>query len=515
MKLAAAYYRVSTKEQDLQRQIDKVRDYAVNNGFKIVAEFSDKASGTIPDREAFIKLQEWVQNNPDSTVIAAELDRLDRGSEGWAAINAVCLKYNVTLSPLNVPSTGEPTTDRLMRNILHEFAAYERAIIVTRMFGGRLSKLKHGVQIVGRMVPLGYDYQPQNEKQKIVVNEFEAGIVQEVFELYADKDYSLNKITRYLSEKKYKTKTGKDYWHPNTVKAMLCNEAYVGRMYFNKRKFKSRTQHKTIYRPREEWIELSIPPIIEKTLFERVQKLLKRPKHRPHNRKYDYLLTGIIECGKCGKRYNAFKAGNGYMFYRCSSRERRGNVDYCRQPVANANRLDPLIWQEVRNLVVNPDKSREMFLALKVVRSSNLKHFKEIEKNLTTQLTKTQDQINRAFDAYSGGIVDYELYATKNKELQRQKKAIEEKLAANRLDMKQSQVKNQKFNYRQFLKEHKQLAEVVDSLNFEGMQALVKKYVGKVVVKGRGKVTVEFMFHQEKNIRFKTGRGNAKNNGSP
>ena len=92
MKIAAAYYRVSTPEQTFDRQIDKVNQFAERNKLVIDAEFYDKASGADPDREQFLKLQEWVESHPGTVVIAAELDRISRGTEGWAAITSVCFK---------------------------------------------------------------------------------------------------------------------------------------------------------------------------------------------------------------------------------------------------------------------------------------------------------------------------------------------------------------------------------------------------------------------------------------
>ena len=53
---AAAYARISTGKQDLDVQLDEIRQFAVRKGWTLVATHSDVASGAREDRTDFRRL---------------------------------------------------------------------------------------------------------------------------------------------------------------------------------------------------------------------------------------------------------------------------------------------------------------------------------------------------------------------------------------------------------------------------------------------------------------------------
>jgi site-specific DNA recombinase len=408
VNIAAGYFRVSTDDQNFNRQVDAVRAYAAKNDYQLVAEFYDKESGANPDREQFLKLQEWVSQNPGTAVLAAELDRLSRGTEGWAAVTAACFKYNVKLMPLNIPHTGNVEADELMMDTLLAFAKYERRVITSRMYGGRIAKLRRGIQIWGSRVPYGYDYVPGNEVNKIVLNKEEAKVVRWIFDMYANKYYSLYEMVRQIHLKRVKTKWGKDIWQPITIKGMLKNTAYIGEIYFNKKKHKSRTQYKTVDKPREEWITIKVDPIIDKELFDKTQELLKRPRHQPTKLKWEYLLNRVIYCGVCGKRYNAYKAGNGYKYYRCSTRRCIGldgkRMD-CLNRVQRADQLDDYMWKWLVNLITSKKgkNTLDSVEKLEKARKGSITEFMREIEGYKKEQEATVNRREEAKEAFSNG----------------------------------------------------------------------------------------------------------------
>jgi DNA invertase Pin-like site-specific DNA recombinase len=88
MKIARIYLRVSTKEQELERQ-ERIIDEAKNAGYYIAKVYKEKASGARADRP---ELQQMISEIQDGDVIIAEkMDRISRLpiNEALALINSI------------------------------------------------------------------------------------------------------------------------------------------------------------------------------------------------------------------------------------------------------------------------------------------------------------------------------------------------------------------------------------------------------------------------------------------
>ena len=115
----------------------------------------------------------------------------------------------------------------------------------------------------------------------IEVFEPEAEVVREIFCAYVERGLSVRQIAFWLRERGIASPTGKPIWGTSTIDRLLRNEAYIGTMYYNRyeslegggprgvRNRKTRQRE----RPREEWIAISVPAIIEPELFERVKQV--------------------------------------------------------------------------------------------------------------------------------------------------------------------------------------------------------------------------------------------------
>ncbi|MCL1829348.1 MAG: recombinase family protein [Oscillospiraceae bacterium] len=88
----------------------------------------------------------------------------------------------------------------------------------------------------------------------------------------------------------------------NALNAILQNERYIGIYFWNKRKMKYFGKLAGgAENPAAVRIEDAIPPIIDKDTWERVQLRMKdRKRNGANTAKQKYLLSGLIECGKCG-----------------------------------------------------------------------------------------------------------------------------------------------------------------------------------------------------------------------
>lgn len=189
-----------------------------------------------------------------------------------------------------------------------------------------------------------YGYQKaQNNKNRLVVDEYAAEIVKKIFtwklegaavSAIADK---LNELG-ILSPKEYKKSIGANYkggfsgavrsmWSSATVKRILTNEMYLGHMVQGKTEKINYKLKKSVERSKEEWIKVenTHEAIIQKDNFQIVQNLLKTDSRVSPASEKTSLFTGILFCGDCGeqmiRRVNRYKSTQ-RVYYICSTKNR-------------------------------------------------------------------------------------------------------------------------------------------------------------------------------------------------
>src|SRR5207248_406627 len=136
-------------------------------------------------------------------------------------------------------------------------------------------------------------------------------------------------------------------WHRSVIHLILTNPAYTGKVTFR------RWDKDGKERPKEEWIELSIPPIISDELFRKVQNRLRENKEKAlRNTKRTYLYGGVIHCGYCRHRLGsgfqpARHQGLGTKYYHGLSK-REISVGRCAHcPQVAETRLHP-VWDAIK-----------------------------------------------------------------------------------------------------------------------------------------------------------------------
>ena len=123
-KLNVVYARVSNTSQseDLNRQIDLIKNYMIYNGIIVDIVYQDIASGMNENRTEFNKLINNVLENKISNIFISTKDRLSRF--GFEYLKNIFNKYNCTIVVLdnteNKTYENELTDDLLC--IIHHFS---------------------------------------------------------------------------------------------------------------------------------------------------------------------------------------------------------------------------------------------------------------------------------------------------------------------------------------------------------------------------------------------------------
>lgn len=123
-KMNIIYARVSNTKQkdDLERQIDLIKNYMMYNGYIVDKVFKDIASGMNEERIEFNKLINLVIENKVSNIFISTKDRLSRF--GFEYLKSIFNKYNCNIIILDNSDTktyeDELTEDLL--TIIHHFS---------------------------------------------------------------------------------------------------------------------------------------------------------------------------------------------------------------------------------------------------------------------------------------------------------------------------------------------------------------------------------------------------------
>ena len=123
--------------------------------------------------------------------------------------------------------------------------------------------------------------------------------------------------------------------------------------------------------PEDAWIGIPFPPLVDEQTWDKVQAIKKqRASLSKRNTKIFYLLQRLLRCAECGllfacrsKTRAAVKRKDKTYSYNYKSLQRhyhcygmqRERLRCRERPYIRADRLEELVWREVKKVVHNPD----------------------------------------------------------------------------------------------------------------------------------------------------------------
>jgi len=243
-----------------------------HEGWKMRPERYDDGgvSGGTLDRPALNRLLTEIDAGRIDMVVVYKIDRLTRSLADFAKLverleAAGCSFVSVTQAFNTSSSMG-----RLTLNVLLSFAQFEREVTAERIRDKIAASKKKGLWM-GGVPPLGYDPHPDKMRRELVVNEDEAEIVRELFDLYHEHG-CLSAVTREaeargLRSKRHIFSTGRvqggNIMSQGQIHKVLTNPIYRGLI-----------RHKEVTYPGLH------DSIIDEALWEEVQHLLQSASRR-------------------------------------------------------------------------------------------------------------------------------------------------------------------------------------------------------------------------------------------
>ena len=327
----ALYARVSTERQQergtVSSQLEALRAAAKADGHEVIEEFVDDGnSAPRLDRPALDRLRDAAEAGVLDGVLCLCADRLARAYAYQVLILEELERFGVSVRFLEGPAHGDDPQARLLVQMQGVIAEYEKAKIA-ELYRARAGEIPFWKVSYGHRRVVSTDGAPA----RIEIFEPEAQVVREIFHAYVERGLSVRQIAFWLRERGIPSPTGKPIWGTSTIDRLLRNEAYIGTMYYNRheslegagprgaRNRKTRQRE----RPREEWIAIAVPAIVDRDTFERV-KHVSRDNSQWNPRGAEpgaWLLRGLVHCGHCHVTCHAQRmrgrTGTFHRYYHC------------------------------------------------------------------------------------------------------------------------------------------------------------------------------------------------------
>lgn len=416
---AALYLRVSTTrqaEQDLSLpdQQSQCEAYAKANGYQVTNVYIEPgASGTDDRRPAF---QEMIADarqtpRPFDVVLVHSLSRFARSVADSCIYRRMLEKNDIRLVAIT-QDYGDETTSNFLYTVVAAFDEQQSAENAKHTLRAMKENARQGFWN-GASPPYGYrtytaELRGAKEKKRLEIDPNEAQTVKLIFDLYRNGDgksgpLGIKAIVNHLGARGLKARKGARF-SIKKVHETLRNPAYRGEYFFNR--FDSRSKKE---KPREEWIALPVPVIIEPETFETVQSRLKArsPRKTPARiTNGPTLLTGLLKCGRCGAGIT-IRTGKGgrYRYYDCANKIRHGSSACKGHPIPMKD-LDRLVVDSLLERILEPARLTVILKEL-TQRSSDKKDTRrETVAHLQRELRTHDQALDNLYKAVESGHLD-------------------------------------------------------------------------------------------------------------
>ena len=321
------YARVSSEKDEQLNSLDNQISYYTNligenKNWEYVPGYIDEGlSGmSTAKRENFHHMIDDAKSGRFDLVITKEITRFARNTLDSIKYTRELLSCGVGVFFQNDNINTLDEDSELRLTIMSGIAQDELRKLSSRIKFGHQQAIKNNV-VLGNSRIFGYD----KKDKRLVINEGEAEMVRELFELYATDEYSMKQLEDLFWQKGYRNRNGNKIAH-STMSNTISNPKYKGYYVGNKVKIVDMFTKKQHFLPPEEWVMFKdesgeiVPAIVSEELWERANAVLARRsrdvKNRQNKCNHQNLLTGKLYCTHCGAAY-----------YRRDSRDKNGSVN--------------------------------------------------------------------------------------------------------------------------------------------------------------------------------------------
>lgn len=348
--IAACYCRLSKEDEidgssiSIETQQKILGDYCKRNHFLIYDYYIDDGwSGTNFRRPSFNRMLNDIELGKINMVVVKDLSRFGRNYiETGHFLENYFPEKNVRFVAVgdNVDTRNEYDYDDLIIPIRNLFNQAYPADISKKIRQAFKTKANNG-EFFGAYAPYGYKKSETN-KNILEIDDEAAETVVHIFKLVAYESYGYKRLSKKLRQDKilmpsaYRAKCANKPlgdnpydWNAISLKLILNNQVYLGRMVNAKTRKISFKNKKIVKVPQEDWIivEHTHLPIISEPLWNDAHKKLNERK-RVCNTGETHIFAGLVYCDTCGSTLSMAHNGSGHKVLSCTRYKQKGK-DMC------------------------------------------------------------------------------------------------------------------------------------------------------------------------------------------
>ena len=374
-------------------------------GLHVVQVYKEIVSGeTIADRPLMTQMMKEVYAGKYKGVIVVKPDRLSRGDLENMGYIMNGLKFSGTLlvTPGKTYDVLNNKFDEQMLEMQLFNSKQEYRAIVARMQEGKMLSVREG-NFMGSIPPYGYEIIEPDRWTRTLKPTADAENVVRIFEWFVNDGLSPGEIVRKLYSLGIPSATGNPEWHRATIKDLLQNILYTGKIRWYRRKSSreldedGKIEKKKRRRKNDQQliVQGKHPAIISEEMFEKAQELFCGTIPSKIGTTITNPLAGLLKCSECGRslcfqQYKHISTLPRYV-----------------HPESQGHKVKSSLASDVLDILAQTLQAHIADFEFKVSSVGRLeeiaRHKSDVEQ-LTKELEKAKAKRRRLFDDYEEGI---------------------------------------------------------------------------------------------------------------
>ena len=434
------YARVSTdKDEQLNSLENQVQYYTQfiqeKRNWTYVQGYVDEGiSGTsTKKRDSFLRMIADAKAGRFDFIITKEISRFSRSTLDSIQYTQELLEHDVGVlfQNDNINTLDSDSEFRLV--VMAGVAQDEVRKLSERLKFGFRQAIKNG-HVLGNDKLWGYD----KKDCVLSINEEEAQVVRRIFDLYANRQMGIRRISQTLLDEGFTSRKGGAF-NVLTIRHILCNPKYKGWYCANKSQTVDYRSKRKIFLDESEWVmypDPSIPAIVSEELWDRANALYKRRSEQMmshqsaaefHNR---YPYSGKIICEEHGTTFHRqlqkSKAGEKEV-WQCRIYRDKGRKA-CSAPQVRTAELDQIMAEIFDQLAQN--KQAIIDAVVTVLQAVPDEHdYAQDLRRIEEDLSAIHAKKDRLLEMSIEGIITRLEFKQRNDGFNQQVKALEERLS--------------------------------------------------------------------------------------
>ena len=442
LPLRVTYYaRVSTDKDEqlnsLENQVQYYTEFIQSKpNWTYCAGYIDEGiSGTsTKKRDSFNRMIADAKAGRFDFIITKEISRFSRSTLDSIQYTQELLEHDVGVffQNDNINTLDSDSEFRLV--VMAGVAQDEVRKLSERLKFGFRQAIKNG-HVLGNDKLWGYD----KKDCVLTINETEAQVVRRIFDLYANQQLGVRRISQVLYDEGFTSRKGNTF-NVLTIRHILCNPKYKGWYCANKSQTVDYRSKRKIFLDEDEWVmypDPSIPAIVSEELWDRANALYKRRSEQArihqsraefHNR---YPYSGKIICEEHGTSFHrhTIKSKSGEKeVWQCKIYHARGK-SACTAPQLRTTELDQIMAQIFDQLAKN--KQAIVDAVVKVIQAVPDEHdYAKDAQRLEAEIEELSAKKDRLLELSIAGAITVEEFKRRNDSFNIQLQNLENQMGA-------------------------------------------------------------------------------------